>query len=97
MTKQEHTELINQIKNATTDVERNNHLATLINDYDVMLATASENSTRIAELEKDNVEFAKLNNKLFLQIGTPNLNDPPQSDPPQSDPPPKRSYEDLVF
>ena len=97
MTREEHAELVNQIRTATSEVERNTLLADLVSDYETMTATISEHTSRIAQLENDNTEYAKLNNKLFLQLGTPTLNNTPQNEPPQNEPPQKRSYDDLNF
>lgn len=95
MTKEEHSNIINSIRTCESDVERNNLLLQLSNDYATVLSENSENADRIAALEKENTEYAKLNNQLFLQLGT---NEPDEPEPDKTEPEPQKlSYDDLKF
>ena len=97
---EEHTELINNIRNAQTDVERSGYLATLMNDYKEISLERDNAIEKAANLEKENVEYAKLNNQLFLQIGTPQQTQTQQTQNQdttgQNTPPQKRSFDDLA-
>lgn len=97
---EEHTEIINNIRNAQTDVERNGYLATLMNDYKEISLERDNAIEKANNLEKENVEYAKLNNQLFLQIGTPQQTQTQQTQNQdttgQNTPPQKRSFDDLA-
>lgn len=99
MTKEEFILNINAIRTAQTDVERNNILLTLTADYETVLATASETASKVTQLENDNTEYAKLNNKLFLQLGGQEQQNQQTAGnvEQQNTPPPKRNVEDLQF
>lgn len=92
---EEHTEIINNIRNAQTDVERNGYLAALMNDYKEISLERDNAIEKANNLEKENVEYAKLNNQLFLQIGTPQQTQN-QDTTGQNTPPQKRSFDDLA-
>lgn len=99
MTREEHTEIINSIRNSQSDVERNNFLLQLSSDYEAMLSKSTAQNERITTLEKENVEYAKLNNQLFLQIGASdkNINEPTSNEPTSNEPPKKLSFDALTF
>ena len=102
MTQEEHNAVIEQIRTATSDVERSTLLLNLTNDYTQMLNTNKELTTQNEKLEKDNTEYAKLNNSLFLQLGNQNKNtnqnnDNQNNDNPNNEQPKKLSFDDLKF
>ena len=98
MTKEEHTQIIESIRTAENDVDRNKLLVSLVNDYDTVLAERTTALEQVETLSKENTEYAKLNNQLFLQLGNQNLtqNEPTPNTPP-TEPPQKLSYDSLTF
>lgn len=99
MTREEHSTLINSIRTCESDVERNNLLLQLSSDYEAMLSEQTTSVERIATLEKENVEYAKLNNQLFLQIGgtTKEFVETPKDEPQKDELPQKLSFDNLTF
>ena len=96
MTKEEHNALINNIRTCDNEVERNTMLLNLVTDYDTMLTESDANRNRIEVLEKENNDYAKLNNQLFIQIsGNSKPADPENNDGVNM--PPKRNFSDLKF
>lgn len=99
MTKEEHAQIIESIRTAENDVDRNKLLVSLVNDYDTVLAERTTALEQVETLSKENTEYAKLNNQLFLQLGNQNFtqNEPTPNTPPTTEPPQKLSYESLTF
>lgn len=96
-------QLVNDIKNATDDVTRSQHLASLVDDYSNMLNQMQELTTQNATLTESNTKYAQLNQDLFLKVGLGASNTPitPQgniNNPlPGEQHTPTQRYEDLKF
>lgn len=99
MTKEEHAQIIEFIRTAENEVDRNKFLLSLSTDYDKVLAENTTAKEQLEKLKTENTEYAKLNNQLFLQLGNQNFNqnEPPQNEPPQNEPPQKLTYDSLKF
>lgn len=93
MTKEEHTNVIEQLRTTTDDGEKSTLLLSLANDYEAMLADSEAQKEKITQLEANNKTLADANNKLWLERSTVTTPDP---DPEQQPTPPqKRSFADL--
>ena len=95
MTKEDLTAIINNIRQAPTDVERNNYLLELDNKAEELFGTVSQLATQNSELQKQNQEYVKQNNALWLKISS---TDKPKEEtilPEQHEP--QLKYDDLKF
>ena len=93
MTKEEYTNVIEQLRTTTDDGEKSTLLLSLANDYDAMLADSEAQKEKITELEANNKTLADANNKLWLERST--VTTPEPEIEPQITPPQKRSFADL--
>lgn len=92
MTKEEYTNIIEQLRTTTDDGEKSTLLLSLTNDYDAMLADSETQKEKITELEANNKTLADANNKLWLERSTVTT---PEPEPEPPTPPQKRSFADL--
>jgi hypothetical protein len=101
MTKQEHVQLIESIRTAPSDVDRNQLLLKLTEDYTQVLTTVDTITAEKKSLTDENAKYAKLNNDLFLQLNVQGTGQEPtdtnNSGDNQNEPPTKLSFEDLTF
>lgn len=93
MTKEEYTNVIEQLRTTTDDGEKSTLLLSLANDYDAMLADSEAQKEKITELEANNKTLADANNKLWLERSATSTTEPETE--PQITPPQKRSFADL--
>lgn len=94
MTKDEHNKLLNIIKTKVTDAEILNTLVDLEQDYTTMISSSEELNSTIETITKERDDYAKLNNKLWLQQ-TVTTELPNESEENSNEEPPKLNYEDL--
>ena len=93
MTKEEYTNVIEQLRTTADDGEKSTLLLSLTNDYDAMLADSEAQKEKITELEANNKTLADANNKLWLERSAVKAPEPEPE--PQPKPPQKRSFADL--
>lgn len=93
MTKEEYTNVIEQLRTTTDDGEKSTLLLSLTNDYNAMLADSEAQKEKITKLETNNKTLADANNKLWLERST--VTTPEPEPEPQPTPPQKRTFADL--
>lgn len=103
MTREEHSNIISELR-TTNDVGRQSELLQqLDNDYNEMLSTADEHTQTIERLENENKTLAKANNELWLERSknvnnVNNDNNNVNNDDNSVDEPPKKiSFDELDF
>lgn len=92
MTKDEHNKILSLIKSKTTDTDIINSLVDLEKDYSSVINDSETLSSKLSEVETERDEYAKLNNKLWLQQTVTTEVEEPTS---EVEEPQKLSYEDL--
>lgn len=93
---EEHSAIIQKLRTETDEATKSNLLLQLENDYKTVDATASENATKIEELEKANSRLTQANNELWLARTIPNTDETKQDEHKQEEHETKLSYDDLV-
>ena len=92
MTKDEHNKILNLIKSKTTDTDIISSLVDLEKDYSTVLTDSETLVSKLSEVETDRDNYAKLNNKLWLQQTVTTEVDEPTT---EIEEPTKLSFEDL--
>lgn len=92
MTKDEHNKILSLIKSKTTDTDIINSLVDLEKDYSSVINDSETLTSKLSEVETERDEYAKLNNKLWLQQTVTTEVEEPTS---EVEEPQKLSYEDL--
>ena len=93
---EEHMAIIQKLRTETDEATKSNLLLQLENDYKTVDATASENATKIEELEKANSRLTQANNELWLARTVPNTDETKHEEQEHEEHETKLSYDDLV-
>lgn len=98
MTKEEHQKVIESIRTAESDVDRNNLLLQLSKDYQQVTTSLETTTLTNNSLKSECDEFAKLNNSLMIQLSGQKIEESTiETTTENHQEPPRISYDDLTF
>lgn len=99
MTKEEHKQILEQLRTSTSDVDRMALLVQLEQDYTGVLSELDTAVTTAQTATEECIKYAKLNNELWLANSSQEKAgkelDITGKESTEDTPPPKRTFEDL--